>query len=287
MPVSVVHTCLKCRATVDPLIAITFKTNKGLTKWYMHNTCKLDCSKCHKEVETDRCFVFNDSTKVYCKNCYYVADNEHCYLRNYEICIICYQNIHETDFAVNLSGKYIHAHCMLCSICSTPLGTGQNVRLDLEGKKIFCEDNTKHQIIEESQNMEKSMEESFPKPKIPYSCMIALSLKNSFAGRMCLLEIYNFICFHFPYFRNDPFNWRNLIRHNLSTNLSFKKMEKSSSDGRRTKGSLWTIEPNEIQKMDDEIKKSVTKNYQALKKSLALPDCLDDLVHGKMKKDYL
>ena len=64
-------------------------------------------------------------------------------------------------------------------------------------------------------------------------------------------------------------------------------MEKTSSDGRRTKGSLWTIEPDEIQKMDDEIEKRVTKNYQGLKKSLALPDCLDDLVHGKMKKDYL
>ena len=280
-------TCLKCRASVDPNTASILKTNEGIIKCYMHTNCTLDCSKCEKIVETDCCFVSNDSTKVYCKNCYYVADNEHCYLRNYEICIICNQNIHETDFAVNLSGKYIHAHCMLCSICSKPLGTGQNVRLDLEGKKIFCEDNTKHQIIEESQNMEKSIEESYPKPKISYAYMIALCLKNSFTGRMCLLEIYNFICFYFPYFRNDPFDWKNIIRQNLSTNPCFKKMEKTSSDGRRTKGSLWTIDHNEIQKIDEEVKKSVTKNYQALKKSLALPDCLDDLVHGKMKKDYL
>ena len=158
----------------------------------MHTTCKLDCSKCRKNVETNRCFVFTDSTKVYCTNCY-VADNEHCYLRSYEICIICNQNIHETDFAVNLSGKYIHAHCTLCSICSTPLGTGQNVRLDLEGKKIFCEDSNKHQIIEESQNMERSMEESFPKPKISYAYMIALSLKNSYTGSLSVSEIYKFM----------------------------------------------------------------------------------------------
>ena len=186
-------TCLKCRASVDPNTASILKTNEGIIKCYMHTNCTLDCSKCEKIVETDCCFVSNDSTKVYCKNCYYVADNEHCYLRNYEICIICNQNIHETDFAVNLSGKYIHAHCMLCSICSKPLGTGQNVRLDLEGKKIFCEDNTKHQIIEESQNMEKSIEESYPKPKISYAYMIALSLKNSYTGSLSVSEIYKFM----------------------------------------------------------------------------------------------
>ena len=38
--------------------------------------------------------------------------------------------------------------------------------------------------------------------------------------------------------------------------------------------------------MDNEVKKWSSRNIQAIKEAMAMPDCLDALELGKMKKDY-
>ncbi|CAK9815185.1 Forkhead box protein N3 [Anthophora plagiata] len=61
-------------------------------------------------------------------------------------------------------------------------------------------------------------------------------------------EVYAWILEHFPYFRNAPTGWKNSVRHNLSLNKCFRKVEKAPNLG---KGSLWMVDaqyrPNLIQ----------------------------------------
>merc|ERR1712079_754899 len=74
-------------------------------------------------------------------------------------------------------------------------------------------------------------ENGYPKPAYSYSCLIALALKNSLTGSMSVSEIYKFMCEHFPYFKTAPSGWKNSVRHNLSLNKCFEKIEKPSTNG--------------------------------------------------------
>jgi len=131
-----------------------------------------------------------------------------------------------------------------------------------------------------------SKENGFPKPAYSYSCLIALALKNSHSGSMSVSEIYKFMCEYFPYFKTAPSGWKNSVRHNLSLNKCFEKIEKPASNGSQRKGCLWAMNPNKIQKMNEEVQKWSRKDPMAIKKGMAMPECLPALERGEMKKDY-
>jgi len=123
----------------------------------------------------------------------------------------------------------------------------------------------------------------FPKPAYSYSCLIALALKNSRTGCLPVSEIYRFMCEHFPYFRTAPAGWKNSVRHNLSLNKCFEKVEKvgtinnTSSVGTTPnssstrKGCLWTLSPAKATKMDEEVLKWSRKDPLAIKRAMAYP----------------
>ncbi|XP_040571858.1 uncharacterized protein [Lepeophtheirus salmonis] len=130
-------------------------------------------------------------------------------------------------------------------------------------------------------------ENGFPKPAYSYSCLIALALKNSQNGSMSVSEIYKFMCEHFPYFKTAPTGWKNSVRHNLSLNKCFEKIEKPSANGtNQRKGCLWAINPAKVTKMDDEVQKWSRKDPMAIKKGMLLPHTLESLERGEMVKDY-
>lgn len=129
-------------------------------------------------------------------------------------------------------------------------------------------------------------ENGYPKPAYSYSCLIALALKNSQTGSMSVSEIYKFMCEHFPYFKNAPSGWKNSVRHNLSLNKCFEKIEKPTANGNQRKGCLWAMNPNKVQKMNEEVQKWSRKDPQAIKKGMAVPESLTALERGDMKKDY-
>lgn len=114
-------------------------------------------------------------------------------------------------------------------------------------------------------------ERSYPKPAYSYSCLIAMALKNSETGSLPVSEIYNFMCKHFPYFKTAPSGWKNSVRHNLSLNKCFEKIEKPAPNGAQRKGCLWAMNPAKISKMDEEVRKWSRKDPVAIRKAMVNP----------------
>jgi forkhead box protein N len=126
----------------------------------------------------------------------------------------------------------------------------------------------------------------FPKPAYSYSCLIAMALKNSRAGSLPVSEIYSFMCEHFPYFKTAPNGWKNSVRHNLSLNKCFEKIEKPVTNGGQRKGCLWAMNPAKISKMDEEVQKWSRKDPMAIKKAMVFPENLEALERGEMKHGH-
>jgi len=123
---------------------------------------------------------------------------------------------------------------------------------------------------------------SYPKPVYSYSCLIAMALKNSDTGALPVSEIYSFMTENFPYFKTAPDGWKNSVRHNLSLNKCFEKIENPKANGNTRKGCLWGLNPLKIEKMDEEIAKWRKKDPVAIRKSMSKPDTLESLEKGNI-----
>jgi len=64
------------------------------------------------------------------------------------------------------------------------------------------------------------------KPPYSFSCLIFMAIEESPHKRLPVKEIYNWIQANFPFFRVAPTGWKNSVRHNLSLNKCFMKVEK-------------------------------------------------------------
>jgi forkhead box protein N len=64
------------------------------------------------------------------------------------------------------------------------------------------------------------------KPPYSFSCLIFMAIEDSLQKRLPVKDIYSWILTHFPYFQNAPTGWKNSVRHNLSLNKCFKKVDK-------------------------------------------------------------
>lgn len=84
----------------------------------------------------------------------------------------------------------------------------------------------------------------------------------------------SFFSNHFPYFKTAPNGWKNSVRHNLSLNKCFEKIEKPPGPGgcgAQRKGCLWAMNPAKIAKMDDEVAKWSRKDPSAIKNAMIYP----------------
>lgn len=126
-----------------------------------------------------------------------------------------------------------------------------------------------------------------------------MALKNSKTGSLPVSEIYSFMKEHFPYFKvcvhpkgrgrsspvlwswltsltsscpfqTAPDGWKNSVRHNLSLNKCFEKVENKLS-GTSRKGCLWALNPAKIDKMEEEMQKWKRKDLAAIHRSMANP----------------
>lgn len=67
-----------------------------------------------------------------------------------------------------------------------------------------------------------------------------------------------------------PDGWKNSVRHNLSLNKCFEKVENKTSSSSR-KGCLWALNPAKIDKMEEEMQKWKRKDLPAIQRSMANP----------------
>ncbi|XP_059817375.1 forkhead box protein N3 isoform X2 [Hemitrygon akajei] len=98
------------------------------------------------------------------------------------------------------------------------------------------------------------------KPPYSFSCLIFMAIEDSPSKRLPVKDIYNWILEHFPYFVNAPTGWKNSVRHNLSLNKCFKKVDKDRSQS-IGKGSLWCIDPEYRQNLIQALKKTPYHPY--------------------------
>ncbi|XP_053695907.1 uncharacterized protein LOC128743373 isoform X2 [Sabethes cyaneus] len=83
------------------------------------------------------------------------------------------------------------------------------------------------------------------KPPFSFSSLIFMAIENCQQKALPVKEIYAWIVHHFPYFKTAPTGWKNSVRHNLSLNKCFQKVEKAADSSLQNlgKGSLWMVEP--------------------------------------------
>lgn len=90
----------------------------------------------------------------------------------------------------------------------------------------------------------RSPEKSSASSKPPYSFSLLIYMAIEHSPNKCLpvKEIYSWILDRFPYFATAPTGWKNSVRHNLSLNKCFQKVERSHGKV-NGKGSLWCVDP--------------------------------------------
>lgn len=112
------------------------------------------------------------------------------------------------------------------------------------------------------------------KPPYSFSLLIYMAIEHSPNKCLPVKEIYSWILDRFPYFATAPTGWKNSVRHNLSLNKCFQKVERSHGKV-NGKGSLWCVDP--------EYKPNL---MQALKKQ-PFPSALTSPESGSLSPHYL
>ncbi|KAM9733163.1 forkhead box protein N1 isoform 1-T2 [Menidia menidia] len=141
----------------------------------------------------------------------------------------------------------------------------------------------RQQSVSTQSHQENSTQLLFPKPIYSYSILIFMALRNSKTGSLPVSEIYSFMTEHFPYFKTAPDGWKNSVRHNLSLNKCFEKVENKNGSTSR-KGCLWALNPAKVEKMQEELHKWRRKDPLTVRRSMARPEDFDHLLGEKPEK---
>jgi len=70
--------------------------------------------------------------------------------------------------------------------------------------------------------------EDASKPPLSFACMIFMAVESSPTKTLPVKGIYDWVMWKFPYYRAAPPGWKNSVRHNLSLNKCFKKVDRYS-----------------------------------------------------------
>lgn len=99
---------------------------------------------------------------------------------------------------------------------------------------------------------------------------------------MCCAEVYHqdVIADVWSSLQSAPDGWKNSVRHNLSLNKSFEKVENKQGSSSR-KGCLWTLNPAKVDKMEEEMQKWKRKDLTSIRNSMANPGIGDKEIYSR------
>ena len=89
--------------------------------------------------------------------------------------------------------------------------------------EVFLEDDTGLSVSKIAKDS------GYGKPPYSFSMLIFMAIESSPNKRLPVKDIYAWIMDNFRYFRNAPLGWKNSVRHNLSLNKCFKKVDRDKS----------------------------------------------------------
>lgn len=104
---------------------------------------------------------------------------------------------------------------------------------------------------------------------VSYAGLIGQAILTSSDGRLSLNEIYQWINTVHPYYERGDRGWQNSIRHNLSLNKSFMKVERDANFP--GKGGWWAIKPGHEDRFHDGLYSAVPTKSSAGATSVSAP----------------
>jgi hypothetical protein len=108
-----------------------------------------------------------------------------------------------------------------------------------------------------------------------------MAFRNSDTGHLPVSDIYNFIVENFPYYKTAKDGWKNSIRHNLSLNKCFEKIENPLNGSK--KGCLWGLNSIKCRKLEEECIKCRQRDLINIRLSMARPDDLNKIERGEQR----
>jgi len=72
--------------------------------------------------------------------------------------------------------------------------------------------------------------EDADKPSLSFACMIFMAIESSPTKTLPVKEIYDWIMWKFAFYRGAQPGWKNSVRHNLSLNKCFKRVDRGSKN---------------------------------------------------------
>ncbi|PWZ01099.1 hypothetical protein BCV70DRAFT_205695 [Testicularia cyperi] len=98
---------------------------------------------------------------------------------------------------------------------------------------------------------------------VSYAGLIGQAIKSSSDMRLSLAEVYDWISSTYPFFEKGDRGWQNSIRHNLSLNKSFMKIEREAN--MPGKGGWWGIKPGHEDRFQNGLYNAVPQKFEAAK----------------------
>ena len=148
--------------------------------------------------------------------------------------------------------SWLHKPGVLNSMCNALTGSPHRLsspgsrslkkpRADHRGEKVSADSQDDVQARKGSGNTTEKMlnvvlsvrnrrynGEDAHKPPLSFACMIFMALESSPTKTLPVKQIYEWIQWKFPHYRTASPGWKNSVRHSLSLNKCFKKLEKIS-----------------------------------------------------------
>ncbi|KAJ8396058.1 hypothetical protein AAFF_G00025900 [Aldrovandia affinis] len=122
------------------------------------------------------------------------------------------------------------------------------------------------------------------KPPFSFSLLIYMAIEQSPHKSLPVKDIYGWILEHFPYFSSAPTGWKNSVRHNLSLNKCFRKVDKTLGKV-SGKGSLWCVDPKYRPNLLQALKKQHLPTGHAFCTSPASPLSASSPPHHLLLRD--